>query len=362
MKKVLVIDDQSDVLMIIGETLKYHGFATLLAGDGETGIEMARRERPDLIICDVNMPNLDGYETLTRLRQDENTATTPFIFLSGAVERPSVRLGMELGADDYLTKPFLPSELMAAVNTRLGKQEVIARQTEKKLDELRGNITLALPHELRTPLNGIMGLSAMLMEDFAAMPPAEIQETAGMINESALRLHHLIENFLIYAQIEMMAGDDLLRQASASRTEVAPIVNEVVGDAAAKSNRAGDLTLSVQPATVAVIGDNLQKITGELVDNAFKFSSPGSPVRVTGTVVDKNYELAIADSGRGMTAEQIASIAPQVQFERNIYEQQGAGLGLIIAKRLTELQGGKLSIESVPGRQTTVRVTFPLSS
>ncbi len=153
-KKVFVIVDQSEVLMIIGETLKYQGFETLLTGDGESGIEMACRERPDLIICDVNMPNLDGYETLTRLRQDEATATTPFIFLSGAVERPSVRLGMEA---------------------------VIARQTERKLDELRGNITIVLPHELRTPLNGIMGLSTMLMEDYATMPSAEILESAGFI-------------------------------------------------------------------------------------------------------------------------------------------------------------------------------------
>lgn len=361
MKKVLVIDDQSEVLMIIGETLKYHGFVTLLAGDGESGIEMARRERPDLIICDVNMPNLDGYETLTRLRQDEATATTPFIFLSGAVERPSVRLGMELGADDYLTKPFLPSELMAAVNTRLGKQEVIARQTEKKLDELRGNITLALPHELRTPLNGIMGLSSMLMEDYATMPPAEILESAGFIHESALRLHHLIENFLIYAQIEMMTGDDLRRQAAAERTAVGAIINQAAQDMAAKAKRAGDLERSVQPATVAVIGDHLRKITGELVDNAFKFSAPGTTVRVAGVVTGKNYELTVADSGRGMTDEQIAKIAPHVQFERNIYEQQGAGLGLIIAKRLTELQGGKLAIESVSGQKTTVRVSFPLA-
>lgn len=348
--------------MIIGETLKCYGFDTMLAGDGATGIELARREHPDLIICDVNMPDLDGYETLTRLRQQEATATTPFIFLSGAVERPSVRQGMELGADDYLTKPFLPSELMKAVNTRLGKQAVIERQTEKKLNELRGNITLALPHELRTPLNGIMGLSQILIEDYATLPPAEVLESATFIHESALRLHRLIENFLVFAQIEMMAGSDLTLQALSSRTVAEPIIGKAALEMAVKANRESDLAFSVAPATVAVIADNLKKITEELVDNAFKFSASGSPVRVVGREDGGNFELTVTDQGRGMTREQISKIAPHVQFERNVYEQQGAGLGLTIAKRLAEIQGGKLFVESEPGLRTTVRVSFPLSA
>ncbi len=240
-------------------------------------------------------------------------------------------------------------------------EAVIARQTDKKLDELRGNITLALPHELRTPLNGIMGLSTMLMEDYATMPPAETLESAGFMRESVLRLYHLSKNFLIYAQIEMMTRDDLLRQTAAERTAVEAVITQAAQDMAAKARRVGDLELAVQPAEVAVIEDHLQKTTAELVNNGCKFSSPGTTVRVAGVIAEKNYELTVTDAGRGMTAEQIAKIAPQVQFERNIYEQQGAGLDLIIARRLTELQGGKLTIESVPGQQTTVRVSFPLA-
>ena len=164
MKKVLVIDDTSEIRMIIDETLNMFGFFTLMAEDGETGIELARQQLPDLIICDVNMPKLDGFGTLARLREDERTAGIPFMFLSGAIERPNVRRGMEMGADDYLTKPFTPSELLAAVNARLEKQAEIERKSEKKLDELRGKMTLALPHELRTPLNGIIGLAQILID------------------------------------------------------------------------------------------------------------------------------------------------------------------------------------------------------
>src|SRR6266571_3513440 len=206
-KKVLVIDDTQDIRLIIAESLSLYGFKTLSAPDGTTGVELAKAELPDLIICDINMPNLDGYGTLTALRENEVTATIPFIFLSGATDKLNMRRGMELGADDYLTKPFTHKELMAAVNTRLEKQAEFQRHSDKKLDELRGNITLALPHELRTPLNGIMGLASLMMEDYATLPPEEVLESARYIHESALRLHRLIENFLVFSQLELMASE-----------------------------------------------------------------------------------------------------------------------------------------------------------
>jgi signal transduction histidine kinase len=361
MKKVLVIDDTPEIRMIIEETLDMFGFNTIMAEDGERGIEMAKKHLPDLIICDVNMPKLDGFGTLTRLREDERTATIPFIFLSGAVERPNVRRGMELGADDYLTKPFTPSELLAAVNARLEKQAEFDRKTEKKLDEFRGQMTLALPHELRTPLNGIMGLAQIFIEDHATMKPAEILENARYIHLSAERLHRLIENFLVYAQIQLMAKDakQILSTASSSFTAAGPIVAQSAGTLAARWKRDADLKLEVHPCTVAVIADNLQKIVEELVDNALKFSDPGSPVRVIAGKMEQTFSLHIINTGRGMSAEQIAKIGPHIQFEREKYEQQGAGLGLVIAKRLTELNGGQFSLTSTPGTQTKVTVTFP---
>src|ERR1051325_8032842 len=239
MKKFLVIDDPPEIRMIIDETLNMFGFSTLMAEDGETGISLAKEHLPQLIICDVNMPKLDGFATLAQLREDERTAGIPFMFLSGAVERPNVRRGMEMGADDYLTKPFTPSELLAAVNARLEKQAEIERKSEKKLDELRGKMTLALPHELRTPLNGIMGLASILIDDHERMKPAEVLESARYIYDSANRLHRLIENFLAYAQIELMAKDakSILATASTSFPPTAPIISEAARTVAARWKR-----------------------------------------------------------------------------------------------------------------------------
>ena len=363
-KKVLVIDDTAEIRMIISESLNLYGFTTLVAEDGNTGIQVAKEQGPDLIICDINMPNLDGYGTLMALRENESTATIPFIFLSGAADKLDVRRGMELGADDYLTKPFTHKELMAAVNTRLEKQAELQRHSDKKLNELRGNITLALPHELRTPLNGIMGLASLMMEDYATLPPEEVLESARFIHESALRLHRLIENFLVFSQLELMASEakKIETLSAAGPLAVKKIVSELARTVAAKYKREADLVLDIQEATILVPAENLNKVVEELVDNAFKFSEKGTPVLVATKLATQTFQLIVQDRGRGLTAEQISRIGPHMQFDRKTFEQQGAGLGLTIAKRMTELLGGQLNISSTPGCETRVQVIFPISS
>ena len=357
--KVLVIDDTAEVRMIIEESLKIYGFTTMVADDGVSGVEMARQHAPDLIICDINMPNMDGYEALTAIRSNDATATTPFIFLSGATEKPNVRRGMELGADDYLTKPFTHKELITAVNARLTKRAELERQSEKKLDELRGNITLALPHELRTPLHGILGLSSLMIEDHATMKPADVLENARFIHESASRLHRLIENFLVFSQIELMASEAKrietpLNTPPVKVHEAIPPLAQAIAE---RHRRVADLKLNLSPAELLAPEDNFRKIIEELIDNAFKFSEAGKPVTVSSEMAQHTLTITIADHGRGMTAEQISNIAPHIQFDRKTYEQQGAGLGLVIAMRLTELLGGRLQIDSQP-TGTSVKISF----
>jgi signal transduction histidine kinase len=358
--KVLVIDDTPEIRLVITESLKIYGFTALSAEDGVTGVEMAREHSPDLIICDINMPKMDGYATLSAIRSNDSLATTPFIFLSGASEKLNVRRGMELGADDYLTKPFTHTELVTAVNARLVKRAELERHSEKKLEELRGNITLALPHELRTPLHGILGLASLMIEDHAHMGPADVLENARFIHESASRLHRLIENFLIYSQIELLASEAKrietgLNDPPVRLNEFIPPLAKAVAE---RFHRAADLKIDVEAAELFVPADNFQKIIEELIDNAFKFSEAGKPVVVASEMVGHTLTITIADQGRGMTSEQIARIAPHMQFDRRTFEQQGAGLGLVIAKRLTELLGGHLTIESKPGASTTVRIAF----
>ena len=364
MNTILVIDDDAATQALTVKALEARGFSTLKANDGLQGLESAKQHLPDLIICDVQMPRLNGYETLAALRQDPITATIPFIFLTGLTDRKELRQGMGLGADDYLTKPFSANELMQAVRTRLEKQAAMARRSEKKLDDLRGNIDMALPHELLTPLNGILGLASILMENDAILEQRDVQDFARKIHVSAQRLHHLIENFIIYSQAVLVSSDarKTAELRSAERIPVCDLIDKIAREKAEAVGRQDDLAVDLQEASVTILPVYLRKAVEEIIDNALKFSNTGSPVRLTAATEGGNFVLTTLDHGRGMTLEQIADIGAHMQFERRLYEQQGIGLGLIIAKRIAELYGGELAIQSTPGEGTVVRLVLPAGS
>src|SRR6478736_10040097 len=155
MKRILVIDDETWLREMVHMALEQKGFEVLEAENGAKGIEIARKELPDLILCDVNMEKVDGYHTLSSLRSEPATASIPFILMTGLADHAGMRHGMELGADDYLPKPFTIDALYGAVEARLKKAQAVKEQAEGALEDLRANISMMLPHELRTPLNGI---------------------------------------------------------------------------------------------------------------------------------------------------------------------------------------------------------------
>ena len=360
MSRILVIDDDAAIQSLTAKALQARGLQALTAGDGREGLEIARKYLPDLIICDIQMPEMDGYETLAALQQDPLTSAIPFVFLTGLSDQTHVRFGMGLGADDYLTKPFTVNELMEAVKLRLAKKAAVQRVSERKLDNLRSSIGQALPHELLTPLNGILGLSDLLADENSTLEPAEVRDFAKNIQLSALRLHRLIGNFLLYSEIELIRSDPK-RIAELRRSAVTPVretIARVAQEKAEASARESDLVLEIEDCLAVMGPERFKKLVEELLDNAFKFSRTGTPVRVAALPQGKQFVLAVHDHGRGMSAEQIASIGAHMQFERRFYEQQGAGLGLILAKRLVEVYGGELTIESIPGERTTVQVTL----
>ncbi len=362
MKKILVIDDEEWLRDMVKIALVDRGYNVIEADNGATGIEVARKELPDLILCDVRMERVDGYLTLATLHNEPATAAIPFILMTGMADTAGMRHGMELGADDYLPKPFTIDGLYAAVDARLKKAQTTREEAEKKLTDLRDNISLMLPHEMRTPLNGILGFAELLHTGADTMSPQEVAEMGQGIYESGKRLERLIENFLVYVQLEIAAADPTKAAELRGRVEAGAAVRLLeakLGAAAVESNRAGDLKLQLGAVTVPMSAEYLGKVAEELVRNALKFSKPGSAVRVTLSEDDKNVSFSVNDQGRGLSPEQIARIGAYMQFDRKSQEQQGAGLGLIIAKRLTEIHDGTLSITSDAETGTTVTVKLP---
>jgi two-component system sensor histidine kinase/response regulator len=364
MKKILVIDDEEWLREMVQLALRQKGFDVIEAENGASGIELARRELPDLILCDVNMERVDGYLTLSSLRNDPSTEAIPFILMTGLADNAGMRHGMELGADDYLPKPFTIEALYGSVDARLKKAQALRQEAERKLSDLRDNISLMLPHELRTPLNGILAYGEILASDAANMPASEIAEMGQVIHDSGKRLERLIENFLIYAQIELLGTDPqkvaALRKKRTQST--ARLIEERARAQADLAKRTADLKLELTNVEAPISEEYLGRIIDELVQNAFKFSQSGRTVRVALTESPNVLLLTIEDHGRGFSTEHISRVGAYMQFERKILEQQGLGLGLSIAKRLTELHGGTLAIQSTKREGTTISLRLPKAS
>jgi CheY-like chemotaxis protein len=361
MKKILVIEDEDLIREAIQLIFMVNGYEVFTAENGAKGIALAKECQPDLVVSDIMMPEKDGYQVLEALRNYPPTATVPFLFLSARADQGDIRQGMNLGADDYLTKPFEHDQLIAAVQTRLAKSEDIRRKAEKKLDDLRTNIAFSMPHEFLTPLNGILGISKMMKDNYDILERADAMEMLDEITISARRLQRVTENFLFYTRLEILSNDlstmgDLLEAVTHSAEE---IIIDAVANKANAFNRQSDATITVTDTPVNILPVYFLKAVEEIVDNAFKFSEPGTPVLVKGEVTRGKFTLKIYNKGRGMTAEQIANIGGYQQFERKQYEQQGNGLGLVIAQKIMDLQGGTFFIESIPNDYTTITITIP---
>ncbi|HEY4723428.1 MAG TPA: ATP-binding protein, partial [Anaerolineae bacterium] len=288
-------------------------------------------------------------------------ATIPFIFLTAKTNRSEIRHGMDLGADDYLTKPFFPADLYNAIESRFARQSIITQQFQKKLDELRQNITAALPHELRTPLTGILAGSALLRERYTGPENEDVYVLADLMYQSAERLNRLVQNSLLYALLAVFRSDDkaLAQMRASSTTGAGSVIEATARRVANRAEREADLSVDAQSTRASILEEHFVKIVEELADNAFKYSKAGSSVQVTSFNQDHYFQLWITDSGHGMSAEQIANVGAYAQFDRKLYEQQGTGLGLVLAQQLAEIYEGELSIDSKPGGPTTVRVILP---
>jgi len=370
MKTVLVIEDKHIVQAAIRDWLEEEGFRTLGAANGKIGLELIQSQRPDLILCDVVMPVMDGYQVLMQLRQDPSTTTIPFVFLTVKGSNADWRYGMELGADDYLVKPCTAKELINAVTSRLEKQALLQSQmqseSQQQLETLRHSIAFSLPQEFRTPSTGI--LTGLELLRLSADRPSEVLELANSIEECTDLLYGLVKKFLLYTELEIRARDpqqgiDLQPQ---DIWQPLSVIYQVAEQVASRYGRSADLQLKLMPTQIFLPEERLRNVIEELLDNACKFSEVGLPIQVLGELQQERsssdcatYLIRVTNLGSGLTPQQIAAFGAYVQFDRCYYEQQGSGLGLSIARRIVELYGGQFKLTSVPGQETTVEIILP---
>jgi signal transduction histidine kinase len=347
----------------VGNVLQGSGYSVLLAESGQKGIELAQNHQIDLIVCDVVMEHLDGFAVIDRLRMDPATSAIPFIFMTGVTDAEIRQKGMALGADTVLIKPFALSELLATVEARLSKhKEMLAQVRIPKASE-RSPLSADLPKKVRTPLSTIVGLAEIVGDEENSLPAAEIARLGKLICRAGEKLQRVLRNFMVYSRIDSLdPNSEELRELRRGKTTSAADVAKAVSRKKAELYwRMPDLQVDLIDSSVAAGPEALETIIGELIDNAFKFSQAGTQVSVTLSANGGRFGLSIRDHGRGMSKAQIAAIVSPGMRRWELLEQEGDGLGLLLAKRLTEALGGMMEFESANGKGTTVTVTLPLA-
>ena len=369
---ILIVDDEPDNFDVIETLLSEQDYQLHYAASGQKAIASLDIFAPDLILLDVMMPEIDGIEICRQIKAMSKWQAVPIIMVTGLNRKSDLANCITAGADDFISKPVNAIELRARVHSMLRiKQQYDTIQNlyhiqentinvlESTLNELRGNLASSLSHELNTPLNGILGAIGLLADDIEEMDIAEIREILGWADLSARRLEKLTKKFLIYLELELFPSRQHKMESARTQFSVSAIEAELNSHAQIV-NRSNDLLLTLEEAEIALSERDLSTILHELIDNALKFSSPETTIKVSSQVLGEMLNLSVHDSGRGMTEEQIAKIDAFMQFERKRYEQQGIGIGLKIVRKIVELAGGKFSITSIYKKETTVHLTLPI--
>lgn len=351
--KILVIEDEPKLRENICEILENEDYDVEYAENGKIGVEKVKKFNPDLIICDIMMPEMDGLEVLKQLQGAIETASIPFIFLTAKVEPENLRKGMSLGADDYLFKPFHIQDLINAVQRRLTKKEL----NEKKIKEIQEQIIAKVPHELRTPLVPILGYSELIEEETDL---EQIREMAKVIKMYGKSLHSKIEKFLFYTDVllknKIKNINDKKVSTIINNTLIGFLSIEFPLDLKAKERIKPDL----EEAFIAIEEEELKTLLNELLENSLKFSDINSQITVDGKTSGDKYILTIKDYGRGMDQEEINSITAFKKFGKEQLTEPGIGLGLAIVKLITELRKGSVLFSSEKNKFTEVSLSIPL--
>ena len=367
MSRVLMIEDEQSIREEVVEWLEFEGYDVVAARNGREGVEAAFAQPPDLIVCDVMMPGMDGYEVLVTLRDNPQTAPTPFIFLTAKADRSYMRHGMEMGADDYLTKPFTRAELLSAIQMRLKRSQHIASGQQQVLEDAKLRLTRLVTHELRTPMTSIRMVKEVISRQLGQLSEAEVNELLESLGTGTDRLHHTIEQMVYMTHFEAgtISAEEIQNTGFAIYMwQILPTAVDL-GRRFAQRNQNADINTDMQDGQAATYGHMpaLKHGLAELVSNAINHSPDGSIIYIQQWTAEGAIWITINDDGDGMDDEEMTrALMPFEQINRDAREQQGMGLGLTVARQIIEAHGGSLQLRSAKGKGTQVIVGLPHTS
>lgn len=333
--RILVIDDDAAVRQILADMLELNGYEVVKAGNGLEGLAAARRDAPAIIITDVAMPGMTGFDLLEAFRKDPELRTIPVIVISAYVDRPAIRRGMELGAADFITKPFTEAEVMHSIAARLEKLELL-----NELDAFAHTVA----HDLKNPLGTLNGRLHLLGVKLGSGDEAALRRELEEAQNSANRLNEIIEELLVLTGVRRLNVTPAALDMQAIVTEAIDRLDELLRRHGAKIN--------LPDRWPAAFGHTpwIIEVWVNYLSNAAKYGGPKPMLTLGGeTNPDgRNARFWVQDNGPGLDAASRAKMF--VPFSHiSTVRASGHGLGLSIVRRIIEKLGGAVGVDSTPG-------------
>ena len=359
---VMIVDDTPDNIEILSESLG-DGYELLFATSGADALELVRADKPDLILLDVMMPGMDGYELCTILKADAATRNIPIVFVTAMIQEEDEIRGLELGAIDYITKPISPHIVRARVKNHLELKRYrdLLETLSTAADRAKKEFLRSVSHELRTPLTPIIGMTDLVL---TTEEDVDKRKYLSLVQKAALKLLGIIEDLIETSRLE---GEGACVENLPFMLR--PFLDGIVRGLDPLAGSKG-LTLRVTvapelPEAISADQGMLQKVLSMLIGNALKFTSEGDvvlEVRREEAKAADTLRFSVSDTGIGVEKEDLERIFTGfTQSDGSITRTfQGLGLGLTLARRITELMGGRIWAVSRPGGGSVFHAEIPL--
>lgn len=369
---ILLIDDNPANLKVLFDLLDEAGFEVLVSQRGEGALKRAKDTQPDLILLDVMMPGINGFETCERLKNTEQTRDIPVIFMTVLSDSESKVKGFEIGAVDYITKPIQAKEVLARVKTHLTIQHLqrellhknrkltVSLEKEHEFSQLKSRFISLVSHEFKTPLTTIMLSSNLLKRYSTRMSPEKQNEEIGVIEKAVRHMNTLLEDVLTISR-----GEAKKVAFEPEPTKIVELFQQQINrfEALSEGKHQFELSPQLPYAKFSIDPKLLDHVLSNLLSNALKYSPQGG--KISCELAEDNGELIfrISDEGIGISEADLPHLFEHFHRGENISNIQGTGLGLSIVKQLVETHGGSIVVESqlTKGSCFTVRIPAPAS-
>jgi signal transduction histidine kinase len=363
-KKILIVDDIPENLKVLGTLLRKTGVDISIAVNGEKGVEIAKTIVPDLILMDVNMPVLTGYDACKLIKEDPDICDIPLIFLTARDDRDDMINGYNLGAIDYITKPFNHTELiMKLVNyLTLRQRSVELEESNRQLkaaDAAKNKFVSIISHDLRSPMGGILGLTRILNEDADSLTKEEREEFTSSIYQTLRRQYNFMEDLLKWGNMQI--GRYELKPDEIDLTMFIENIKELYSSNI--MNKEIDFIVDIEKGLAINVDTTMfNSALTNIVSNCIKFTPQKGVISIKANSDDTdNVHISLKDSGVGMEQVIADHIFDPEHFHttKGTEMEGGSGLGMVLVGDVIRIHNGSIKAISHPGNGTEFRLIIP---